>query len=174
MTLSITTPSIMGLFATLSINDTQLNNTAIMLNVICWVSFVMLMVAFNLLLCWMSLCWESWRQTYQRCTKKTAGSTPTPSSKQEYRLTDVYDKLDRQHWQSHISKVEKSKWVSGETTNVVYWKLYFYEFRSHIPTKCLRVLFYLISCKESVSSTQAKLTEAWNFWSSFVNHFNQY
>ena len=63
---SITTLSVMGVFATLCINDTLINdihhnNTAIMLNVtitsvafylfLCWTSF-----------CWVSLCWMSWRQ----------------------------------------------------------------------------------------------------------------
>jgi hypothetical protein len=45
MTLNITNLSIIGLFATLSTNDPQHNNTAIMLSV------ARLTVAFNLLLC---------------------------------------------------------------------------------------------------------------------------
>ncbi len=49
-TLSITTLSIMGLLATLSTNNTQHNNTAILL------SIFMMCVLFNLLLCCFSLC----------------------------------------------------------------------------------------------------------------------
>jgi len=51
-TLSIKTRSIMGLFVTLSINDIQHNAF----------SFIMLSVVITLMVCWVPLCWVSWRQ----------------------------------------------------------------------------------------------------------------
>ncbi len=56
MAVSITTLRIKGLFTLLGMNDknaTQHTNTMCVAN--------MLSVAINLLLCWLSLCWMSWR-----------------------------------------------------------------------------------------------------------------
>jgi hypothetical protein len=75
MAFSIMTFSINGLYVTLSISDTQHNNTAIMLSVafysllswmllcwmlLCWVSLCWVSLCW-VSLCWMSLWWVSWR-----------------------------------------------------------------------------------------------------------------